>query len=103
MGSSAEAEPVEIIAHDGMVIVTGFGDGQILLTAQAAERLAYKISGAAFAAASWTTHVVREEVQPHEWRRAKHEGAASAPDPAPPRRRATRPPESLEAKSFDHP
>jgi len=68
MGKTTRAEPIEIVVHDDAVIVTGFGEHHLILTAQAAEKLAYRLSGAAFAASSWLSGRLPTNIDPGEWR-----------------------------------
>lgn len=92
MGIATEGEPIEIATYDGMVMVSGFGCPPVLLSAEAADRLAYKLSTAAFAAWCKETAVLKDSLASTEWRSAP--SALRKSDPiveravSPPARRA---------------
>jgi hypothetical protein len=67
MARSTQAEPIEIVVHDDTVIVTGLGGHNILLTPQAAERLASKLSAAAFAASCASRRSQNEKLDTAGW------------------------------------
>ena len=86
MGQSTDIEPIEMIAYEGMVILKGFGSREILLSAEAAERLAYRLSGIAFMALNQKTAVAIQPIPRSEWRFAD-QGSGDAGEATPPRRK----------------
>ncbi len=76
---------VEVVVHDDAVIVTGLGGHHLVLTPQAAERLASRLSGAAFAASCAPPY--QKEEATARWTPAaasQSEARDQAPDPQAP-------------------
>ncbi len=62
MISSAQTQPVEVSAYDGVVIFTGLGREPIVLAAEVAERIGYNLCAAAYAASHNVPRTWREDV-----------------------------------------